>query len=185
MAFLFVLSSNKVNIFYHILKLEKKYRFIPKGIFLLFFLLKWNCSNDIPECLLLEWFFFKSFKTTYTMYIIEQPQSFPAKASGSDSWGHNAVAADSVSVPFTTWKRLKSTMAQSSGGSTPQCLGGVGASVYSHSSAYTSRMLASSVLSYSDKHRRRKKEIWKFAVHLDTWCYSLFVSEKVNHFVML
>lgn len=69
--------------------------------------------------------FLKSFKTTYTMYIIEQPQSFPAKACWGDSWGHNAVAADSISVPFTTWKRLKSTMAQSSDGSTPQYLGGV------------------------------------------------------------
>ena len=60
-----------------------------------------------------------------------------------------------------------------------------GASVYSCLSTYTSQMLTYSILFYSDKHRRHKKEIWKFFVHLDTWCYSLFVSEKVNHFVML
>lgn len=76
-------------------------------------------------------------------------------------------------------------MDQGSDGSIPQCLDGVmEASVYSHLSTYTSQMLTNIILFYSDKHRDIK-EIWKFAVHLDTWCYSLFVSEKVNCFVML
>lgn len=113
------------------------------------------------------------------MYIIEKPQRFPAKACRGDSWSHNAVVADSIAVPFTTWKRF-----QKHDGSrfwwlyTTMSGWSKEASVYSHLSTYTSQMLTYSILFYSDKHRRRKKEIWKFAVHLDAWCYSLFVSER-------
>ena len=82
MAFLFVLSSNKVNIFYHILKLEKKYRFIPKGILLLFFLLKWNCSYSIPECLLLEWFFFNHSKPLTQCTSLSSPRVSLPKPAG-------------------------------------------------------------------------------------------------------
>ena len=123
MAFLFVLSSNKVNIFYHILKLEKKHRFIPKGIFLPFFLLKWNCSYGIPKCLLLEWFL-KIIQNH--LHNVHHWAASEFSCQSLLGWFLRPQWQQTVEqCPLPPEKGFKSMMDKGSDGSIPQCLDGV------------------------------------------------------------
>lgn len=131
---------------------------------------------DIPKCLLLRVIFKNHSKPFTQCTSLSSLRIFLPKPAGVIP--EAARPADSRAVSFTTWKRfqkawwIKVLMALYH-----SVWMGKEASVYSHLSTSTSQMLITLFCSIqTEKHRRHKN--LKFAVHLDTWCYSLFVSER-------